>query len=93
MKSVHRVHAESERAEAAITFPRLNGYRIELPDEELWANFTEQSQLVLTPSDIPTQTVVSGLIGITGTHTLDDLKRVDGISASLLARIRSSLRV
>jgi type III restriction enzyme len=75
VKSVHRVHAESERLEAAITFPRLSGYRIELPDEQLWAHFTDQSRLVLTPSDVPTETVVSGLIGMSGTHTLDDLRR------------------
>ena len=74
MKSVHRVHAEQDRAKATITFPRLTGYRIELPDEELWAEFTERSRLVLTPSDVPTQTVVSGLIGSSGTHTLDELQ-------------------
>jgi type III restriction enzyme len=75
IKSHHRVHAEPDRALAAITFPMLTGYRIELPDEELSAEFTELSKLTLTPSDVPTETVVSGLIGITGTHALDDLKK------------------
>jgi type III restriction enzyme len=89
LKSVHRVHAEPERALAAIGFPRLTGYRIELPDENLWAEFTERSKLVLTPSDVPMQTVVSGLIGITGTHTLDDLKgrREQEIAFQLARRV------
>jgi type III restriction enzyme len=76
LKPTRRVHAELDRATAQITFPRLTGYRIELPDEQLWAEFTERSQLVLTTADLPTETVVSGLIGSAGTHTLDDLRQV-----------------
>jgi type III restriction enzyme len=74
MKQNRRVHAEPDRAAAQITFPRLIAYRIELPDEELWAEFTERSRLVLSTTDMPTETVVSGLIGSAGTHTLDELR-------------------
>ena len=76
LKPTRRVHADPDRAAAQITFPRLTGYRIELPDEELWAEFTERSHLALTTADLPTETVVSGLIGSAGTHTLDDLRQV-----------------
>ena len=76
LKPTRRVHADPDRSAAQITFPRLTGYRIELPDEELWAEFTEHSRLVLTTADLPTETVVSGLIGSAGTHTLDDLRQV-----------------
>jgi type III restriction enzyme len=76
LKPARRVHAGPDRAAAQITFPRLTGYRIELPDEELWAEFTERSRLMLTTADLPTETVVSGLIGSVGTHTLDDLRQV-----------------
>jgi type III restriction enzyme len=76
LKPTRRVHADPDRAAAQITFPRLTGYRIELPDEELWAEFTERSHLTLTTADLPTETIVSGLIGSAGTHTLDDLRRV-----------------
>jgi type III restriction enzyme len=76
LKPTRRVHAEPDRAAAQISFPRLTGYRIELPDEELWAEFTERSRLVLNTADLPTETVVSGLIGSAGTHTLDDLRQV-----------------
>jgi type III restriction enzyme len=76
LKPTRRVHADPGRAAAQITFPRLTGYRIELPDEKLWSEFTERSHLVLTTADLPTETVVSGLIGTAGTHTLDDLRQV-----------------
>jgi type III restriction enzyme len=76
MKQSRRVHAVPDRAAAQISFPRLAGYRIELPDEELWAEFTERSRLVLSTSDMPTETVVSGLIGSAGTHTLDELRAI-----------------
>ncbi|MGH3303070.1 MAG: BPTD_3080 family restriction endonuclease [Streptosporangiaceae bacterium] len=54
-KQTRRVHTEPERAGAQIAFPRLTGYRIELPDEELFAEFTEDSRLRLSTSDIPTR--------------------------------------
>jgi type III restriction enzyme len=76
LKPTRRVHADPDRAAAQITFPRLTGYRIELPDEELWAEFTERSRLVLTTADLPTETMVKGIIGAPGIHTLDDLRRV-----------------
>ena len=76
MKPTRRVHAMPDRAAAQITFPHVAGYRIELPDEELWAEFTDSSRLVLTTDDLPTETVVSGIIGMPGAHTLDDLRNV-----------------
>src|SRR6266542_5020845 len=75
MKPTRRVHAEPDRSHAEITFPRLTGYRIELPDERIWAELTEQSRLVLTTSQVPTETEVSGLIGVPGMHTMADLRR------------------
>ena len=89
MKPNRRVHAEPDRAAAQITFPRLSGYRIELPDEQLWAEFTERSRLVLSTADMPTETVVSGLIGTAGTHTLDELraKRDQEIAFHLARRV------
>ena len=78
-----------DRAAAQIAFPRLAGYRIELPDEELWADFAEGSRLTLSTADMPTETVMSGLIGIGGTHTLDELrgKRDQEIAFHLTRRI------
>ncbi|HET9898456.1 MAG TPA: DEAD/DEAH box helicase family protein [Streptosporangiaceae bacterium] len=75
MKPNRRVHADPDRAAAQITFPKLIGYRIELPDEELWAQFTSESRMVLG-AKVPTETVVSGLIGMPGIHTLEDLRKI-----------------
>src|SRR6266851_2455801 len=66
-KPVHRVRAMDDRVALEITFPRVTGYRYELPAEHLHAEFGIDSRKVLAPSDVPMPTVVSGLIGITGT--------------------------
>jgi type III restriction enzyme len=53
-----------ERDALEIRFPRVEGYRIELPDERLTAEFNEDSVLELTPDLIgPSKTRNSGIIG------------------------------
>mgnify|MGYP001792114120 CR=1 FL=1 len=53
-----------ERDPLEITFPRVEGYRVELPDTRLEADFTEDSVLELTPALVgATQTQNSGIIG------------------------------
>jgi type III restriction enzyme len=63
-ETVH-VHAVSpERDHLEIRFPRVAGYRIELPEERLKANFTDDSTLELTPDLVgATETRNSGIIG------------------------------
>lgn len=59
-----RVYAVPERAPLEITFPRVIGYRVELPEERLTAVFNDDSTLVLTPDLVgATETVNSGIIG------------------------------
>ena len=48
-KKTTRVQAVKERAPLEIVFPRVTGYRVDLPEERLTANFTEDSKFVLTP--------------------------------------------
>ncbi|MGH8906224.1 MAG: BPTD_3080 family restriction endonuclease [Egibacteraceae bacterium] len=74
LKPTRRVRAEPDRAHAQITFPRLAGYRIELPDEPLHADFDDDSRLVLSTADLPTTTEVSGIAGSSSTHTLEGLR-------------------
>ena len=63
-KPVTRVHAIDERAELEIRFPRVSGYRRELPTERLQAVFDEDSRLVITPEDIgPTSVTMEGIVG------------------------------
>lgn len=86
-----RVQAVSpERDDAEIRFPRVEGYRTELPRDTLMAQFTEDSTLELTPDLVgATQTVSSGIIGDTANMTLDYLaeQRTTSIVMKLTNRI------
>jgi len=59
------VHAvKPDRDPLAITFPRVEGYRVELPDTALTAHFTPDSLLELTPTLVgATVTRNEGIIG------------------------------
>ncbi len=70
-----RVRALEERIACEITFPRLVGYRYELPAERLAAKFNGDSQLALSTADIPTRVELEPIVGKGEIHTLDDLKR------------------
>jgi len=68
-----------ERDACEIRFPRIEGYRVELPEERLSAAFNEDSTLVLTPDLVgPSITRNEGIIGegidLTLGHT-GDLRR------------------
>lgn len=53
-----------ERDHLEIVFPRVSGYRVELPNEQLTAAFTEDSVLELTPALVgPSVTHNAGIIG------------------------------
>ena len=63
-ETIH-VHAiKPERDALEIEFPRVEGYRVELPNEKITAQFNEDSTMVLTPELVgPTETRVEGIIG------------------------------
>ena len=61
---VKAVRPDRDRLE--IRFPRVEGYRVELPEERLTAEFDEDSTLVLTPELVgPSITQNAGIIGET----------------------------
>lgn len=62
---VIRVRAvRPERDHLEIRFPRVVGYRVELPQDRLSAEFNEDSVLVLTPELVgPSRNVQAGIIG------------------------------
>jgi type III restriction enzyme len=64
-KATYLVHAVSpERDALEIVFPRIEGYRVELPEERLTATFDADSVLELTPELVgPSVTQNSGIIG------------------------------
>ncbi len=53
-----------ERDHLEIRFPRVSGYRVELPEDRITANFTADSVLELTPELVgPTITNNAGIVG------------------------------
>jgi type III restriction enzyme len=63
-----------ERDSLEIRFPRVEGYRVELPEERLTASFNDDSILVLSPDLVgPSITQSSGIIGKSVNMTLEHL--------------------
>jgi type III restriction enzyme len=75
-ETVHVRAVRPERDELEIRFPRVAGYRVELPEERLTAQFNDDSIMELTPDIVgPSITRNSGIIGegvdLTLIHTRD----------------------
>ena len=70
-----RVRALEERISCEITFPRVMGYRYELPAEKLSFRFCKESKIELSTADIPTKVQLDPIVGESSIHTLEDLKR------------------
>jgi len=63
-ETVHVKAMRPERDALEISFPRVEGYRVELPEERLTAKFNEDSILELTPDLVgPSITKNAGIIG------------------------------
>jgi len=71
-----------ERDALEIRFPRVEGYRVELPEERLSAEFNDDSELVLTPELVgPSKTRNAGIIG----ESVDlDLEHLEDMRPSTL---------
>ena len=66
-----------ERDACEIRFPRVQGYRVELPEERLSADFNDDATLLLTPDLVgPTITRNQGIIGKGVNLTLEGLEKV-----------------
>ncbi len=70
-----RVRALEDRIACEIVFPRVAGYRYDLPSETIKAKFTAESKLSLSTADVPTRVENAPIVGELSIHTLDDLKR------------------
>jgi len=63
-ETIHVKAVRPDRDALEITFPRVEGYHVELPEERLTAKFNEDSILELTPDLVgATETRNSGIIG------------------------------
>jgi type III restriction enzyme len=73
-ETVHVKAVRPERDALEIRFPRVEGYRVELPDERLAAQFNADSELRLTPDLVgPSRTKNAGIIGETVDLDLEHL--------------------
>lgn len=69
-----------DRDHLEITFPRVEGYRVELPEERITAQFNDDSILELTPEIVgPTITESAGIIGKSEQF---DVKHLENVRAS-----------
>ena len=85
-----RVRAVPERAAARITFPRLIGYRLEMPDPDLTADFSGPAcRLQVTTNFVPTETSVGDITGYTETVYPEFLKtmRVQEVAYKIAHRV------
>jgi type III restriction enzyme len=78
-KPMTRVHAVKGREALTIAFPRVTGYRKELGDETVRAEFTDDSRLLLTPAEVGAcRTLLEGIVGEgveIGPHLFEDMRR------------------
>ncbi len=74
-KEIHRVRALPERSDLELTFPRLLGYRYDLPTARLTATFTPDSVKTLATDEVPVITVLDPIVGTSIETNLDDLRR------------------
>lgn len=70
-----RVRALQERADKEIAFPRLAGYRYEIASERLSYRFNNDSRMILSTQDVPTETESQAIVGEASFHRLEDLKQ------------------
>ncbi|MDP9367976.1 MAG: restriction endonuclease subunit R, partial [Chloroflexota bacterium] len=73
--SVTRVRALEDRSHLEITFPRVVGYRYDLPAETLVLHaFGPDAAMILSPEDVPTHVENAPIVGEASIHSLDDLR-------------------
>jgi len=75
-KDFTRVRGLAERADAEMTFPRVMGYKYDLPPER-WVvkSFGPDAHMPLNTKTVPTETLNAPIVGATSLHTLDELKK------------------
>lgn len=69
------VRALPERSDLAISFPKLDGYRVELPDEPLRARFDERAAMHLDQRTVALWVESRGVVGAAEETDLDDIRR------------------
>ena len=73
-REVHRVRALPDRAELEITFPRVVGYRHEVPTERLSARFTADSVMSPSTAQVADRVRLDPIVGESTFTNLDELR-------------------
>jgi type III restriction enzyme len=83
------VRALPERAEYRIGFPRVDGYRVEIPDAAFHADFTTDSHLHVDLRTVATWTQAQGIVGADEEHELDRFRhaRVQEVAYAIADRL------
>ncbi|MGI8412133.1 MAG: BPTD_3080 family restriction endonuclease [Solirubrobacteraceae bacterium] len=68
------VRSLPDRGELAISFPKLDGYRVELPDEPLHTDFDEDSKLHLDKATVALWVESRGVVGAAQEVDLEDIR-------------------
>jgi len=68
------VRAVEDRWRLAVRFPKLDGYRVELPDQPLHANFDDKAALHLDQQTVALWVETRGVIGAAAQVDLDDIR-------------------
>ncbi len=89
-ETIHVKAMRPERDALEVRFPRVLGYRVELPEDRLTANFNENHKFHLTPEHVgPTITNNSGIIGEDVNLTVEHLGDIR--SSTVLYRLTAHL--
>jgi len=90
-KKTENIHAiKPERDHLEIVFPRVTGYRIDLPKERLRAEFDHTAELRITPADIgATKVQQAGIIGESEELSVEHLN--DERHSSIIFRLTNYL--
>jgi type III restriction enzyme len=62
-RPVQHVTAVEGREDLRIAFPKLDGYRIELPDENIWLDADKARRFVIGPGTVPRWVELGGVVG------------------------------
>jgi type III restriction enzyme len=89
-QTIHVRAVRPERDALEICFPRVTGYRVELPSQRLRAEFTQDHVLELTPELTgPTETLNAGIVGEGVNLTVEHL--ADARPSTILYNLTSHL--
>lgn len=77
------------RHDLRIQFPKLDGYRVEIPDEAFVFDPAVTKRFLVGPSTVPTRTDIAGVVGVGETITDDESqrRRVQEVAYQLAARL------